>query len=196
MKKTNNILNILHMPIQSGSNKVLRAMNRNYTKESYQHIVNLAYKKMPNLLISSDMIVGFPGEKTCDFRESINVLKYTQYSNLFISQYSPRPKTVSYVYNTDDVCKSVKSARHNYMLKVQNILSNFKNNILLNQIFRADIIYIYNSNFYIDKVILIAKTHVNQQTIFTFNSKSFFNKEVLVKVTKVYKSKIFGEILL
>ena len=196
MKKTNRILNILHIPIQSGSNKILKKMNRNYTKESYAHIVNIAYKKIPNLLISSDMIVGFPGECTYDFRESINILKYTRYSNLFISQYSPRPKTVSYIYNTDDICKSVKSARHNYMLKVQSNLSYLKNHTLLNQIFRADITYVYNSDFYINKVILIAKTHGNQQIIFTFNSKFFFNKEVLIKVTKVYKSKIFGEILL
>jgi tRNA-2-methylthio-N6-dimethylallyladenosine synthase len=184
------------MPVQSGSNKILKKMNRNYTQESYKHIVDIAYKKMPNLSISSDIIVGFPGECTLDFRESINILKYTGYSNVFISQYSPRPKTVSYIYNTDDVCKSVKLARHNYMLKTQSHLSCLKNYILVDQIFKAHITYIYDSDFYVNKVILIAKTHGNQQVIFTFNSKFFFDKEILIRVTKVYKSKVFGEILL
>lgn len=84
---------IIHLPIQSGSNKILKAMNRNYTREKYLGIIDEIRAKIPNIKLSTDIIVGFPGETEEDFEQTIDLLKKVKYDNVFAFMYSQREGT-------------------------------------------------------------------------------------------------------
>lgn len=83
----------LHLPVQSGSNRVLKEMNRHYTREQYLDLINYAKAKMPDLSITSDIIVGFPGETYDELQETISLIKEVQYTSLFTFIYSKRKGT-------------------------------------------------------------------------------------------------------
>ncbi len=83
----------LHLPIQSGSNKILRAMRRGYTTQEYRSIVLRARELMPGLSITTDLIAGFPGETNGDFQETIKLMRELEFDDAFTFQYSPRPGT-------------------------------------------------------------------------------------------------------
>jgi tRNA-2-methylthio-N6-dimethylallyladenosine synthase len=84
-----------HLPVQSGSNKVLKAMNRKYSADDYKRIVDLIRKHNPNIAMCSDFIVGFPGETDADFNETLDLIRYVNYAQAFSFKYSPRPKTIA-----------------------------------------------------------------------------------------------------
>ena len=83
----------LHLPIQSGSNKILKAMNRRHTKEDYLQVVEKLHIANPSIGMSSDFIVGFPGETDKDFQETIDVVNQVKYIQAFSFKYSKRPGT-------------------------------------------------------------------------------------------------------
>ncbi|MBQ3691791.1 MAG: TRAM domain-containing protein, partial [Clostridia bacterium] len=83
----------LHLPFQSGSNRVLKAMNRSYNREKYLEIINYAKEKIPDLSLTSDVIVGFPGETYEEFLETVSLVKEVEYTSLFTFIYSPREGT-------------------------------------------------------------------------------------------------------
>ena len=88
-----NIMPYIHLPLQSGSNKILKLMGRRYTKESYLELFDKMKKKIPNVSISTDIIVGFPGETEEDFKDTLDVVNYCKYDNSFTFIYSPRENT-------------------------------------------------------------------------------------------------------
>ncbi|MCW4572445.1 tRNA-i(6)A37 thiotransferase enzyme MiaB [Venenivibrio stagnispumantis] len=83
----------LHLPIQAGSDKILQAMDRGYTQKEYLHKIELLKKYIPDIALSTDIIVGFPGETYEDYLETIKVLKEVEYDQVFAFKYSPRPGT-------------------------------------------------------------------------------------------------------
>ena len=83
----------LHLPVQSGSNKVLKAMNRKHTRESYFSIVDQIRKARPDLLLSGDFIVGFPGETDADFEDTLDLVRRVGYGQAYSFKYSARPGT-------------------------------------------------------------------------------------------------------
>ncbi len=88
-----NILPYIHLPLQSGSNRILKLMGRRYTKESYLELFDKMKKKIPSVSISTDIIVGFPGETDQDFQNTLDVVNYCKYDNAFTFIYSPRENT-------------------------------------------------------------------------------------------------------
>ncbi len=86
----------LHLPLQSGSNKILKAMNRPYTAEDYLKLIEHCILKIDNLILSTDIIVGFPGETEEDFQETVNICKIVDYDVAYINKYSPRQETAAY----------------------------------------------------------------------------------------------------
>ena len=105
-----NICNYIHLPVQSGNNDVLKKMNRNYTKEHYLELINKLKNKINPLFISTDIIVGFPGETKKQFKDSIKLFKKVKFDMAYISQYSPRQGTGSFKLE-DNISNKEKKKR-------------------------------------------------------------------------------------
>jgi tRNA-2-methylthio-N6-dimethylallyladenosine synthase len=101
----------LHLPVQSGSTRVLAAMRRRYTRESYLDLVASIRDKMPDVALSTDMIVGFPGETEADFEETLSLTAAVRYHSMFSFKYSERPNTLAEKRMPDDVNEDEKTRR-------------------------------------------------------------------------------------
>jgi len=112
----------LHLPFQSGSSRVLKAMNRHYDRETYLKKVNYAKSVMPELVLTSDVIVGFPGETEEEFEETISLIEQVHYDSLFTFIFSPRPGTPA-ANMEDPTPKEEKSRRFDRLCAVQNAIS-------------------------------------------------------------------------
>ena len=112
----------LHLPFQSGSSRVLKAMNRHYDRETYLSKVNYAKSVMPDLVLTSDVIVGFPGETEDEFEETITLIQQVRYDSLFTFIFSPRNGTPA-ASMEDPTPKSDKNRRFDRLCAVQNEIS-------------------------------------------------------------------------
>src|SRR4051812_5511086 len=101
----------LHLPVQSGSTKVLAAMRRRHTREHYLDLVAQLREAMPDIALSTDMIVGFPGETDQDFAETLSLTSLVRYSSMFSFKYSVRPNTLALKRMQDDVAEEEKTRR-------------------------------------------------------------------------------------
>ena len=100
-----------HLPVQSGSNAVLRAMRRRYTREEYLALVARLRTEVPEISVSTDMIVGFPGETAADFEDTMSLVREVGFTFIYSFKYSPRPNTLAMKRMPDDVLESEKTAR-------------------------------------------------------------------------------------
>ncbi len=112
----------LHLPVQSGSNRVLKRMNRKYSREHYLDIIERLRRRCPQIVLTTDLIVGFPGESDEDFEQTISLLKEVEFDQIFAFKYSPRPNTKAARFN-DQVDEEIKSARLTQVLELQNEIS-------------------------------------------------------------------------
>jgi tRNA-2-methylthio-N6-dimethylallyladenosine synthase len=101
----------LHLPVQSGSTRVLESMRRRYTRESYLDLVEQVRAEVPGIAITTDMIVGFPGETAADFDETMTLTSAVRYESMFSFKYSPRPNTLALKRYDDDVPEDEKTRR-------------------------------------------------------------------------------------
>src|SRR5207253_9262133 len=101
----------LHLPVQSGSTRVLAAMRRRYTRESYLDLVAEIRETLPDVALSTDMIVGFPGETAADFEETLSLTATVRYHSMFSFKYSQRPNTLAEKRMPDDVEDEEKTRR-------------------------------------------------------------------------------------
>jgi tRNA-2-methylthio-N6-dimethylallyladenosine synthase len=101
----------LHLPVQSGSTRVLEGMRRRYTRESYLELVDHIRESLPDVALSTDMIVGFPGETDRDFAETVSLTECVRYHSMFSFKYSPRPNTLADKRLADDVPEEEKTRR-------------------------------------------------------------------------------------
>ena len=110
----------VHLPVQSGSDTVLYRMNRGYTKKNYLDLVKRLRDKIPNVVIGTDIIVGFPGETDEEFEETVDLAKKAQWKIGFVAMYSPRPGTAAWRIYPDDVPHTVKKKRWEILDKMIN----------------------------------------------------------------------------
>ena len=108
----------VHLPIQSGSDAILEGMNRGYTRSWYVDRVNKLRKIRPDIHISTDIIVGFPGESEQDFQDTYNLVNELSFDHMFIFKYSPRPNTKANEFNEGLVPEDVKQRRFEAVLKL------------------------------------------------------------------------------
>ncbi|MFD7024756.1 tRNA (N6-isopentenyl adenosine(37)-C2)-methylthiotransferase MiaB [Promicromonospora sukumoe] len=118
MAETPNVMPQLHMPLQSGSDRILRAMRRSYRSEKFLGILDRVRAAMPDASITTDIIVGFPGETEEDFAETMRVVEASRFSSAFIFQYSPRPGTPAATME-DQLPKAVVQERFERLLALQ-----------------------------------------------------------------------------
>ena len=136
MAKYDKIAKQLHLPFQSGSSRVLKAMNRHYDREKYLAKVNYAKSVMPDLVLTSDVIVGFPGETEEEFEETISLIEAVRYDALFTFIFSPRPGTPA-ANMADPTPKEEKSRRFDKLCAVQNRISEEIHHSYENKVFRC-----------------------------------------------------------
>ncbi len=106
----------LHIPLQSGSNKILKLMRRKYTAKDYLKLIKKILKKYPLFGISTDVIIGFPGETDLDFHQTLNLIKQLPFLKIHIFRFSPRQKTLAYFYNLrNSVDEKIKKKRVNIL---------------------------------------------------------------------------------
>jgi tRNA-2-methylthio-N6-dimethylallyladenosine synthase len=130
------ICNHVHLPVQSGSTKVLQAMGRGYTRETYLDIVTTIRRAPRPIAISTDIIVGFPGETEADFRDTLSLLDKVQYDGVFSFKYSPRPNTQALELG-DDVPEEEKGSRLALLQEQQKLIQYNKNAGAQGQVFEV-----------------------------------------------------------
>jgi tRNA-2-methylthio-N6-dimethylallyladenosine synthase len=113
----------LHLPAQSGSDRILKAMNRHYTARDYLGLLEEARTQVPDLAVAGDFIVGFPGETEQDFEQTVHLVQQARYKNCFVFKYSPRPGTTSDKRLEDTIPAATKQARNLALLAVQEEIS-------------------------------------------------------------------------
>jgi tRNA-2-methylthio-N6-dimethylallyladenosine synthase len=101
----------MHLPVQSGSTRVLNAMRRRHTREAYLDLVARIREAIPDVALSTDMIVGFPGETSADFEQTLSLVETVRYHSMFSFKYSERPNTLASRRMPDDVSAEDKTAR-------------------------------------------------------------------------------------
>ncbi len=132
MKDFSNVPRHVHLPLQSGSDRVLEIMNRNYSKSDYLDLVETAREMDPEINITTDLIVGHPGEREEDFQETLEVIRNVQFGSVYVAKFSPRPNTLSATMK-DDVPAEEKDRRLQEVLEVQKKSSRDFNDIYLDR---------------------------------------------------------------
>ena len=119
MAKCSHVAKQLHLPVQSGNDRVLKEMNRRYTREKYLEEVRYARSVMPGLVITSDIIIGFPGETEAEAMDTVSLVEEVGYDALFTFIYSPRPGTRA-AEMPDPATRAEKQKWFDKLLEVQN----------------------------------------------------------------------------
>jgi len=114
---SHNLIHHLHLPVQSGSNKILTTMNRGYTIEHYRELIDKVRQQWPDVVLTTDIIVGFPGESNRDFEDTIKLVKDLKFDQVYSARYSPRPGTVAATM-IDDVPANIKKEREQKLDKI------------------------------------------------------------------------------
>jgi len=125
MAEHKNVTNYLHLPLQSASNRILMRMRRGYTIQDYMSLVNKGRKILPDLTLTTDILIGFPGEKDEDFKETIMAVKKIRFDQSYMFAYSERKSTLSALFN-DNLEKRIKNNRLRYLIEVQNEITEEK----------------------------------------------------------------------
>ncbi len=136
MAEEEKICNQLHLPVQSGSDRILGLMNRKYTKAQYMEIINKVKAAIPDVVLTTDIIVGFPGETNEDFEETLNILREVEYDTIFSFIYSKRVGTPA-ASMEDCLTDEEKHKNFDRMLEVQNEISKSKNDSYVGSVQRV-----------------------------------------------------------
>ena len=126
MAETPNVMPVLHMPLQSGSDKVLKDMRRSYRSKKFLNILEKVRERIPNAVITTDIIVGFPGETEADFQETLKVVEQARFSSAFTFQYSIRPGTPAATME-NQIPKEVVQERYERLIALQDRIAGEEN---------------------------------------------------------------------
>ena len=181
------LANQLHLPVQSGSDRVLKAMKRNYTADLYRDIIQRVNKIRPTIKVTSDFIVGFPGETHSEFLETMQLIEDIQFDSSFSFIYSPRPGTPASVLQ-DDVSKSEKKERLNILQARLNEIQRGFSQKMVGSIQRCLVTGISKKR--LDQ--LQARTECNRVINFSFQNIGFIGKLVDIKVEEALAYSLLG----
>ncbi len=179
----------LHLPFQAGNDRVLNAMNRRYTAQKYIELIDYAKEKMPDITLTSDVIVGFPGETADEFMDTVKLLKRVEFDNLFTFLYSKRSGTPAAVMD-DQIDEQEKSRRFNILLSELHPISKQKNDLLVGKNVRVFVESISKTN---DNV-LTGKTE-GGKTVDFVGDKSLIGSFANVKITDSRTWFLLGELI-
>ena len=186
-KYNKKLMPFIHLPIQSGSNKILKLMNRKHTVEQYVDICDKILKNNPEVKFSSDFIVSYPGEEQCDFEDTINLIKKIKFINSFSFIFSPRPGTKAGEFKTID-----NNISKDKLIEMQNLL--FEYQIQTNKSFKGRTLSVLIENKMNGTKKLFGRNKYLNSVICD-GSESDVGKEVIVKVDKYNQNSLFGKVI-
>ena len=188
IKDNKKISRIVHLPLQSGSTKVLKEMNRKYTKEQYLALADKMRKEIPDILFSTDIIVGFPGETEEDFENTLDVVRKMNYEQIFMFIYSRRVGTVADKME-NQIPEEIKHERFERLKKLydENVSKNNEKFIGKVEKILVDGESKNNENM------LTGRNDANKVIIFE-GSKDLIGKMINVKITEEHKWYLKGEV--
>ena len=191
--KSQKITHHVHLPVQSGSNAILKRMNRKYTREHYFDLINRVKTAIPDAVLTTDIIVGFPGETEEDFEATMDLMRQVQYDAAFTFIYSPREGTPAARWEgRDPVPSPVKKERLNRLMGLQYQMSLEANQKLIG---RTDIVLVEglskkNPNVW------AARTHTNKVVLLDRDpAKDLIDRFVPVRITKAKTFYLAGEVV-
>jgi len=127
----------IHLPLQAGSNRILELMNRTYTREQFLHLVDRLRKQIPHLVLTTDVIVGFPTESEEEFQETLDIMRRVEFDTAFMFKYSERQHTIASRKYPDDVSDKEKTSRIIRLVDMQKKIALKKNQQHIGQIFEV-----------------------------------------------------------
>ena len=188
MADSSKICHQLHLPFQAGSNSVLKAMNRGYTKEEYLDKINRLKSKIPDIALSTDVIVGFPTETNEDFEHTLEVLKEVEFDNIFSFIYSRREGTpaakLEFVLSNEEI-----HSNFDRLLETQNEIS-LKKNLA----FEGKVVEVLVDGVSKTDSDMLSGRMENTKVVNFKGDKSLCGKYVNVKITKAHTWSLNGEI--
>ena len=181
------ICEYVHLPVQSGNSRILNRMNRGYTREEYLEKIALMKKYIPNLVLSTDIIVGFPGETEEEFQDTVSIVKEVGYETMFAFMYSPRPFTKAASFE-DHVAEEVKNRRLNELFDVHDkmafdLVKQYENQVL---------------NVLVEQINEQGKAQgrsTQNKLVYFLGSESLIGKTVPVKITRATPNVFRGELV-
>ncbi len=179
----------LHLPIQSGSNRVLKRMNRKYTREDYLKLIEKLRKTVPDITLSTDIIVGFPGETNEDFEETLSIVKEVEYDSAFTFIYSIRKGTPAEKFE-DQIEESEKHRRFDLLVSAVNEISEKKNKVYQDRVEKVLVDGVSKN----DKSTLTGRTDGFKLVNFA-GKKELIGSIVDVKITDAKTFSLFGEVV-
>jgi len=177
----------IHLPFQSGSTRILKKMNRHYTREQYLDLVCRIKKAIPNVALTTDIIVGFPGETEEDFNDTLSLVKEVEYDSAFTFLYSKRNGTPAAKYE-DQIPENIKHERFNRLVEVVNEISKKKNKEYEGNIVEV----LVESRSKTDPLKLTGRTRTSKLVNFKGDHKNI-GKLVNVKITEAKSFSLIGE---
>ncbi len=182
-----NICNYIHLPVQSGSNRILKLMNRTYTIEHYLKLIQNAKQIIPGVSFSTDIISGFPTETYDDHVMTLDVMREVKYDGAYMFKYSPREGTKAFKM-ADDVTEEIKTKRLQEIIELQQQISFEKNQSLIG---KEEIVLIEGLSKKSDKF-LSGRTDSNKVVIIPFDEKVTEGNYVKVQIVRVTSATLFG----
>jgi tRNA-2-methylthio-N6-dimethylallyladenosine synthase len=179
----------LHLPVQSGSNRILKSMNRKYTREDYLHLVQKLKKAVPDIAITTDLIVGFPGETEEDFNDTLDLVKQVEYDSAYTFLYSIREGTIA-AKMENQIDDKTKHDRFQRLLDTLYPISLEQNKKSLNKIVQVLVEDVSKNN----ENVLTGRTRTGKLVHFEGN-KNLIGQLVNVKITTVKTFTLEGSLV-
>ena len=190
MAKHPNICNNIHLPLQAGSDRILKRMNRTYTKKEFLDLVRMIRNIIPNCELSTDIIVGFPGETDDEFQETIEVVNKSSFNSAFMFKYSSRPGTKASQYS-EQIAEDKKQSRLEELIAAQK-----ENTLLQNQKYIGKTIdVLIEKNSKRSDLQWSGRTEGNMWVVFDKNNYSSIKDIVEVKIHSTHGVTLFGNIV-
>lgn len=190
IKEHPEICNHIHLPIQSGSDKILKLMNRKYTRSTYLKLVDSIRENIPNVTLSTDLLVGFPQENEKDFKDTLDIVKKVEYNDAFTYKYNPREGTKAYNYG-DEVSEEVKSSRLQQLIDFQQPIGRKKRKKEIGRIVPVLVENISKKNYNE----LIGRTDNNNMVVFP-GKHDMIGKFVYIRIISIVGNTLRGEVTL
>lgn len=177
----------VHLPVQAGSDSILKSMNRRYTRQQFIDLVKKVKDKIPSVTISSDIIVGFPGETEEDFQQTVDLIKECRFERVNLAEYSPRQGTIAYKYKPDNIAHEEKNRRLMYLMELQKEINREEN-----EKYRDKLLRIIPEAKASDTA-LYGRTMNNKIVIFNSQDASLIGKFADIKIKRITAGPLYGE---